>query len=373
MELAIDDPIKRAQLMAGQVTGGQTQNSAPLSSNPSLGQEMGSMVKKRAMNTALNKGQEGLVKAFTPAATTTTPVVGSAIEGGAVLGSAAPAVTGGAAGAGAMTALGTAMPYVGAGILAGKALGFFNEGGQVGPLSTQYAAGGMSAEDYRYQMPGGDVYNARMERNKVKQAQRESMPIMTMPDGSVNQQYYNMQEAKRQLQKQQDFVYPQIIPDNGKLMGAQRMAYTDDPIAQRMYGVGNAPIDTSLMPLGFIGHPTDNQGYTARGYDQGGEVMSEEQARALMNNQPEPMRENPYDRLLAQSMAEGAIGTPESMGRPRPVRQPLAIGVPRPVRQSPMPAPLSRPVDPLEEYRLEGRDRTYNPYDMIRPDNAPNT
>jgi len=27
----------------------------------------------------------------------------------------------------------------------------------------------------------------------------------------------------------------------------------------------------------------------------------------------------------------------------------------------------------MQSYKLEGRDRTYNPYDMIRPDNAPNT
>lgn len=42
----------------------------------------------------------------------------------------------GTAGAGAgMAALGTAVPYVGAALLAGKALGFFKQGGMVGPLS----------------------------------------------------------------------------------------------------------------------------------------------------------------------------------------------------------------------------------------------
>jgi hypothetical protein len=40
---------------------------------------------------------------------------------------------------GAMAGAGAAMPYIGAGLLAGKALGFFNNGGHVGPL---YAAEG---------------------------------------------------------------------------------------------------------------------------------------------------------------------------------------------------------------------------------------
>ena len=45
-----------------------------------------------------------------------------------------------------MTALGTAMPYVGAAMLAGKALGFFNNGGMVGPLS-----------EINYKQKGGDI------------------------------------------------------------------------------------------------------------------------------------------------------------------------------------------------------------------------
>jgi hypothetical protein len=312
MELAIDDPNLRAKEYADKASGYKSIQGAPLAQQgPGVGEQMADMAKQRAMKGALDAGQTGITSALTSSA----PVVASGVEGGAILGAGA--------GTGAMASVGTAMPYVGAAMLADKALGlgimdsFFSEGGEVGPLSPQYhAGGGMSAEDYRYQMPGGDVYNARMERNKVKQAERESMPIMKNKDGSINQQYYNMQEGIRQLQKQQDFVYPQVIPDNGKKMGALRMAYTDDPIAQKMYGVGNAPIDTSLMPLGFIGHPTDNQGYTARGYDQGGEVMSEEQARALMNNQPEPtpmpmMRPDPRE-LMAEIKQEMAMPQPRS-------------------------------------------------------------
>ena len=274
---------------------------------PGVGQQMVKMGQQRAMNSALDFGQTGITSALAPSA----PVVASSVEGGAVLG---PMAGGGGA------ALG--VPHVAAALAADELLGLgirkkvvgFDEGGQVGPLNAQYHAGGTKSydateEDYRYQMPGSLEYEARMAKNRVKQARRASAPVMKNEDGSIDQRYYNHQEALRQLQKQQDFVYPQMIPDNGKKMGALRMAYTDDPIAAKMYDVGNAPIDTSIMPMGFIGHPTDKNGYTARGYSTGGPIsynaqgtMSEEQARALMNNQPEPMPQPPRRRPMAEEL-----------------------------------------------------------------------
>jgi hypothetical protein len=41
-----------------------------------------------------------------------------------------------------------------------------------------------------------------------------------------------------------------------------------------------------------------------------------------------------------------------------------------------MPAPIPRPMqnpNSLEQMRMEGRDRSFNPMDSIRPDNTPNT
>jgi hypothetical protein len=357
MEIGIASPNEKEKAMQMKQYEASAGPLAPREKG--VGEQMGDMYKQKAMNAAVDESSkmamegakpymQGMTNAINPMgsagagavagqATTNAALANAGMTGGAEIALAGQAMGGtgaglatGAAGAGGMATLGAAVPYVGAAMIADQALGLgimdslFSEGGKVGPLSPQYKAeGGMSAEDYRYQMPGGDVYNARMERNKVKQAERESMPIMTMPDGSVNQQYYNMQEAKRQLQKQQDFVYPQIIPDNGKKMGALRMAYTDDPIAQKMYGVGNAPVDTSVMPMGFIGHPTDKQGYTARGYNQGGEVMSEEQAMALMNNQPEPMTE------IAQE-AMPMISSDPLMAMPQARPTPQALPTPRP-------------------------------------------
>jgi hypothetical protein len=48
---------------------------------------------------------------------------------------------------GTMAGAGAAMPYLGAGLLAGKALGFFSQGGFVGPLAK-----------VEYKSNGGEVY-----------------------------------------------------------------------------------------------------------------------------------------------------------------------------------------------------------------------
>jgi hypothetical protein len=308
MELAIDDPIKRAQEYA--VNPNNYQGSqAPLSNNPGLGTQMANMAKQQLMEKAVTQGTSALTGAGT-----TAGMGGSAMAG-----------------------VGTAMPYVGAGLLAGKALGFFNEGGTVGPLSTQYAADG-------YQVPGSTEYNKRMDRNRVKIAQERPVEGLKNQDQATR----NFNEGLRQLRKYQDFVYPMIIPEYGATMspttnmqrGVARMAYTDDPIAQKMYDVGNAPLDTSSsgMYANYIGLPIDSQGYTARGYDQGGQI-------------------DPINQILdeieaeeASQMVEGAIGPSQAMQ-----------------------FPLARPVNLMQEDMPEGRDRTYSPYDMIRPDNAPNT
>ena len=154
---------------------------APLApQQPGVMQQAGDMVKNRAMNKGLDYGEKQITSALTPTALATPSATqmagleglagtsGAGLSPGAaqaVLGSstqAAPLVaeaagmtsaglagttgaglattagTGaaGAAGAGAgMAALGTAVPYIGAGLLVGKALGFFNRGGMVGPLS----------------------------------------------------------------------------------------------------------------------------------------------------------------------------------------------------------------------------------------------
>jgi hypothetical protein len=92
------------------------------------------MAKTQLMTKGLDKGMayggEMLSKAMAP----------SAAQSALTIGGAPAAQAGGLAASGglqaALGAAGTAMPYVGMGLLAGKALGLFSQGGYVGPLAS---------------------------------------------------------------------------------------------------------------------------------------------------------------------------------------------------------------------------------------------
>lgn len=181
MEMMIASPggkseEEMARLKARQAAVAQH---APLAQREKgMGEQVGDMYKQKAMNAAVNESSKmamdgakpymqkitnainpmgsagaGTVagQATTNAALASTPAtMGMAgAELGALASTAAPVATGvgtGVAtgvGAGAgMAALGTAVPYIGAAMLAGKALGFFNEGGKVVPLSPEYKMSG---------------------------------------------------------------------------------------------------------------------------------------------------------------------------------------------------------------------------------------
>lgn len=111
------------------------------------------MIKQQAMGkvagTAIDKGMAKAGEMYT----------GSALESGvnSLLGplagsqaatTAGTAATTGAAGAGAMGAMSAAMPWLGAGLLGGKLLGFFSKGGLVGPLAgIKYKSNGGEVSD----------------------------------------------------------------------------------------------------------------------------------------------------------------------------------------------------------------------------------
>jgi hypothetical protein len=103
---------------------------------------------KNAINPMGSAGAGAVAgQAATNAALASTPAtMGMAgAELGALASTGAGAGAGLATGAGAgagMAALGTAVPYIGAAMLAGKAFGLFNEGGRVGPLAQYKAEGG---------------------------------------------------------------------------------------------------------------------------------------------------------------------------------------------------------------------------------------
>ena len=132
------------------------------------GVQMATAPVETAMQTGFDKVVTGIKGAFAPAATT-TPGTASLMANQAAMtqaaGLAAPTTTaattaatgaagkalasgvGGAAAGGGMAALGAAVPYIGMGLLAGKAFGLFNRGGVVaGPLS-----------GVKYKFNGGEV------------------------------------------------------------------------------------------------------------------------------------------------------------------------------------------------------------------------
>jgi hypothetical protein len=165
MELGIASPNEEKKM---QMARYQAQVAPLAPPKPGIAEEFGGMVKKRAMESALNTGQkmvtsgikpytQGVENFFNPAgsagagsvagqAATNAALANAGMTGGAEIAlagqSLAPSLAATGAGGAGMATLATAVPYVGAGLLAGKALGLFNEGGMVGPLGTQYKAGG---------------------------------------------------------------------------------------------------------------------------------------------------------------------------------------------------------------------------------------
>ena len=127
------------------------QQSAPqaqqMEQQKGMGAQMLDMAKQRAMTSALDAGQEGITKGITSALAPSAGAANAAMLSStpATMGMAGPSLGAAASGAGAgagMAALGTAMPYVGMGLMGAKLLGLFEHGGLVGPLSPQYNAEG---------------------------------------------------------------------------------------------------------------------------------------------------------------------------------------------------------------------------------------
>jgi len=151
-------------------------NLANIKPEPNYIDKMKQGIAERAVTGLVNKGEEfatpyidaGMEKvanALSPAAANVSaPTAEGLIAQGVDRGLAEAAVSQGASGAatsGLMSGIGTAMPYIGAGLLAGKALGFFNRGGPVmaGPLaSVKYKTDGGKIKEQvelRYKAPLG--------------------------------------------------------------------------------------------------------------------------------------------------------------------------------------------------------------------------
>jgi len=110
MEIEIASPNEKEKMQMRQY---QAQVAPLAQQQKGMAGQMGDMVKQKLMSDAASAGSTALTEGLKTAGTS-------------------------ALGTGAMTGMATAVPYVGAGLLAGKALGLFNQGGQIGPLSPRF-------------------------------------------------------------------------------------------------------------------------------------------------------------------------------------------------------------------------------------------
>jgi hypothetical protein len=191
MELELASPNEKEKMQIKQYQA----QAAPLAPpEKGMGGQMMDMAKQRAMEGALDKGQSALMGAIPSAGAAKAAMLSSTPATMGMAGPSLGAATGAGAGMGAgMAALGTAVPYVGAGLLAGKALGLFNEGGMVGPLSLQYRAEGtMTPEQAKALMMNqpepqappminpDQLYNEIVAESMTEAAQGQIPPTPTM-------------------------------------------------------------------------------------------------------------------------------------------------------------------------------------------------
>ena len=186
-----------------------------------LGQ-MTDIAKQRAMTGALNKGQETVMAklATDPLAKTGTELAKIGLGGAseeALIGNALAQGTTGAATTGAMAGLGAAVPYIGAGILAGKALGFFNEGGPVykqmgGPQTMGYNRNRMSMPISNVSRPGQDLsrafYGNRQFNSNAMNPDRRAMAMNRMRQRMAGRPAGPSQDISQLRNRKRDVVNP---------------------------------------------------------------------------------------------------------------------------------------------------------------------
>ena len=267
---------------------------------PGVGQQMVKMGQQRAMNSALDFGQTGITSALAPSA----PVVASSVEGGAVLG---PMAGGGGAAMG--------VPHVAAALAADELLGLgirkkvvgFDEGGQVGPLNAQYHAGGNQVYGMGYSIPNPFVSEAELLALYDKM---QRLPGTKSATPNLSYEAFKRQQGLRFNQGGQ--VGPlnaqyhaggtgYSIPNPNLGQSALLNSY-DRYLSGFNEPTGNLP--NMAMPFDEFKLILEQQ--NAIKFNEGGQVpqynaqgtMTEEQARALMNNQPELMPEPPMRRPI---------------------------------------------------------------------------
>jgi len=193
------------------------------------------------------------------------------------------------------------------------------------------------------------------------------MPIVITPSGEYVDDQTGMPVDPRMIQQ----LDPRSSARQGELMG-----FTDESLDPRSV----VREGERMMPKEFDPMSVVREGEMARenipaNLDMG--MDSEMRAEDLSDVDKVRML---IDMGLSPQEAMEAIGREKAMEvRPQefgvPTQDPgmgALSGVPA-GNQAPMPMPMPRPEDLMQRQMPMGRDRTFNPNDMLRPDNAPNT
>ena len=195
------------------------------------------------------------------------------------------------------------------------------------------------------------------------------MPIVITPSGEYVDDQTGMPVDPRMIQQ----LDPRSSARQGEAMGGVNL----DPRSVVREG-------ERMMPKEFDPMSVVREGEMARenipaNLDMG--MDSEMRAEDLSDVDKVRML---IDMGLSPQEAIEAIGREKAMD-PSSVVRPEEFGVPTqnpgmgalsgvPAgNQAPMPMPMPRPEDLMQRQMPMGRDRTFNPNDMLRPDNAPNT
>ena len=216
------------------------------------------------------------------------------------------------------------------------------------------------------------------------------MPIVITPSGEYVDDQTGMPVDPRMIQQ----LDPRSSARQGEAMGGVNL----DPRSVVREGEmrGGAVMPQTLDPRSVV-----REGEMMRGsmMDPGSVVREGEMAR---ENIPSNMDMGMDSEMRAEDISDvdkvrmlidmglspqeaiEAIGREKAMD-PSSVVRPEEFGVPTqdpgmgalsgvPTGGAMMPPPMQRPnPNALEQMRMEGRDRSFNPNDMLRPDNTPNT
>ena len=176
-------PLSDASMqgMAGPEIGAKAMN--PMATvNPSQMGMGGAEIGASSLGTAM--GGQGAMNAAMAANPATMGMGGA--ELGALASQGATAGAGGAAGAGMMAGMATAVPYIGAGLMAAKLLGVkgFAQGGEIGPLSPLYQADGTNMpigslnEMTEYDQKQYEKNNPKLTKDEMPKEKPDSLAML---------------------------------------------------------------------------------------------------------------------------------------------------------------------------------------------------